>query len=254
MKLKNIAYFTVVLALVAVFGISAWNVGSYFWDSHKARQDFEELSTAKKEAGQQLTTAPPEDSPATILAEYAPFYEQNPHTAGWIRIEGTTIDYPVMHCPQERDYYLKRNFQGEYSDHGSIYIREECDMATPSDNITVYGHNMLDGSMFAPLLDYREKTAWEDNPLIFFDTLTEYHTYKIFAVFKTPADGSGFPYYAMIDAADQGEFDAFIAQAKALSFYDTGITPKYGDKILCLSTCEYTLSDGRFVVAACRIW
>ena len=57
----------------------------------------------------------------------------------------------------------------------------------------------------------------------------------------------------MIDAFDQEEFDEFIATAKELSFYDTGITPKYGDKIICLSTCEYTLPNGRFVVAAVRI-
>ena len=127
-------------------------------------------------------------------------------------------------------------------------------MDKPSDNITIYGHNMLNGSMFAALLDYEDKDTWEYNPLIFFDTLYEYHVYKIFAVFKTTASiDEGFKYHNMIDAYDQEEFDDFIATAKELSFYDTGITPKYGDKIICLSTCEYTLPNGRFVVAAYRI-
>ena len=78
--------------------------------------------------------------------------------------------------------------------------------------------------------------------------------YKIFAVFKTSANiGEGFTYHNMIDAQDQADFNQFIAKCKELSFYETGITPVYGDKIICLSTCEYTLDNGRLVVAAMRI-
>ena len=272
MKIRKLAYVVAVLLLALIFGFSAYRVGNYFWESHKARKDFEELSALKEQAAQQATA--PSESPSTestdpddpveeiidatqpgILAEYAPFYERNPHVVGWIQIDGTVIDYPVMQTPDHREYYLKRNFEGEYSEHGCIFIREECDMNEPSDNITVYGHNMNDGSMFASLLDYQDRKTWEDNPLIFFDTLTEYHTYKIFAVFKTTASlNAGFKYHNMIDASSEEAFDEFIATAKALSFYDTGITPKYGDKIICLSTCEYTLEHGRFVVAAYRLW
>ena len=108
--------------------------------------------------------------------------------------------------------------------------------------------------MFACLGDYTSKRAWENNSLIFFDTLTEYHTYKIFAVFKTSANlGQGFRYHMFVDAANEQEFDEFVSTCKQLSFYDTGITPVYGDKLICLSTCEYTLDNGRLVVAAVRI-
>lgn len=108
--------------------------------------------------------------------------------------------------------------------------------------------------MFAYLGNYYEKSTWEQNSLIFFDTLTESHVYKIFAVFKTSGnDNVGFAYHMMSDAANEAEFNQFIAECKRLSFYDTGITPVYGDKIICLSTCEYTLDNGRFVVAAVRI-
>ena len=108
--------------------------------------------------------------------------------------------------------------------------------------------------MFAALNDYVSKETWENNPLIFFDTLYEYHVYKIFAVFKTEASiDKGFKYHNMIDASSKEDFDNFIATAKNLSFYDTGITPQYGDKVICLSTCEYTLMNGRLVMAAVRI-
>ena len=113
---------------------------------------------------------------------------------------------------------------------------------------------MADGSMFAALNSYTSKAAWEKNSLIFFDTLTEYHTYKIFAVFKTSANvGQGFSYHKFVDAENEEEFNEFVSTCKELSFYDTGITPVYGDKLICLSTCEYTLDNGRLVVAAVRI-
>ncbi len=278
MKIGKIVYIAIIVILVAVFAVSAFQVGSYFLESSKEQSQFDDLAAMKDQAAQNSTrpapTEPPETQPeeteATeettlpeettepteppILQDYAAIYEENNHVVGWIKIEGTKVDYPVMQTPEEPNYYLKRNFKGQYSEHGCIYAREECDINEPSDNITLYGHNMLDGSMFAALLSYQDKAVWENNPLIFFDTLTEYHTYKIFAVFKTTASiDEGFKYHNMIDAVDEEDFDAFIATAKELSFYDTGITPKYGDKIICLSTCEYTLTNGRLVVAAVRI-
>ena len=108
--------------------------------------------------------------------------------------------------------------------------------------------------MFHGLMAYTEKEAWDYNSLIFFDTLKERHVYKIFAVFKTTANlGEGFRYHQFVDAKNEQEFNEFVSTCKELAFYDTGITPVYGDKLLCLSTCEYTLENGRLVVAAVRI-
>ena len=158
------------------------------------------------------------------------------------------------------NYYLYRDYNGANSSRGSIYAREEGDIFTPSDNITMYGHNMKDGSMFAALHAYVNKSAFDNNPLIFFDTFNHkigevgYHVYKIFAVFKTTANlGEGFTYQKFENAANQEEFDKFVSTCKSMSFYDTGVTPQYGDKMICLSTCEYTLDNGRLVVAAVRI-
>lgn len=190
-----------------------------------------------------------------FLPWYQELHAQNSDMMGWLRIEGTKIDYPVMQTSVDNaNFYLDKNFYKEQSVRGSIYAKEECDFFKPSDNITLFGHNMKDGSMFAALGEYYNKATWEENSLIFLDTLTESHVYKIFAVFKTSGtDNVGFAYHLMTDAKDEAEFNSFIAQCKKLSFYDTGITPVYGDKIICLSTCEYTIDNGRFIVAAVRI-
>lgn len=268
--MKKKLYILAIVFLLVVFGVSAFMVGSYILEGKEQKEKYDSLSALKdsaKENATQPTEATQEEtdpegtfSEAEIrdengmLVEYGEIYALNKDVVGWIRMDGTEMDYPVMQTPDRPNHYLYKDFDGKQSARGSIYIREECDINEPSDNITIYGHNMRDGSMFECLNAYTRKEAWDNNPLIFFDTLYEYHVYKIFAVFKTSANiGEGFTYHNMIDAKDKEDFDKFVAKCKELSFYETGETPVYGDKLICLSTCEYTLDNGRLVVAAMRI-
>lgn len=268
--MKKSLFTAVVVLLLVAFGVSAYMVGNYLIEGKQQADRYGELSNIAANAQTETTDASEEtESNAAeteetaetteptepgMLAGYKEIYEMNNDVVGWIKMEGTKMDYPVMQTPEEPNYYLYRDFDKKNSKRGSIYAREVCDVNEPSDNITIFGHNMADGSMFACLGNYTSKHAWENNSLIFFDTLNEYHTYKIFAVFKTSANiGQGFSYHQFVDAENAAQFDEFVATCKKLSFYDTGITPVYGDKLICLSTCEYTLDNGRLVVAAVRI-
>lgn len=267
--MKKVLYMVTIVLLLAVFCFSGFQVVNYFVESKAQAEKFDELAALKDKATENTEalqnteekatepseeTEPTGETEPTILPEYAELYEMNNDLAGWIKIEGTEVDYPVMHTPTNPDYYLKRNFFGEDSARGCIFAEDECDVNLPSDNITLYGHNMMDGSMFNNLLRYDEKKTWEKNSIIQFDTLYEKHEYQIFAVFKTTASiGEGFKYHRFVDAENEEDFNNFVDTCKKLAFYDTGITPEYGDKIICLSTCEYTLTNGRLVVAAMRI-
>ncbi len=275
LKLGKVLYYVAFWLLVAVCVVSAWFIADYYTESVKQKEAYDELAAIVESIQAQVPTEPvttptqekPEEptgetqeetqSPTTpdgMFREYAALYEMNDDIVGWMKLEGTPLNYPVMQTPTSPDYYLYRNFAGEHSSQGSLYVREECDVNAPSDNLTIYGHNMRDGSMFNCLLQYEEKEFWENHQIIIFDTLTERHTYQVFAVFKTTASvGEGFTYHRFVDAESEQEFRRFVASCKGLSYYDTGITPTYGDKIICLSTCEYTLVNGRFVVAAYRI-
>ena len=270
LSMKKSLFTAVVVLLLVAFGVSAYMVGNYLIEGKQQAERYGELSNIAANAQTETTDASEEtESNAAeteetaetteptepgMLAGYKEIYEMNNDVVGWIKMEGTKMDYPVMQTPEEPNYYLYRDFDKKNSKRGSIYAREVCDVNEPSDNITIFGHNMADGSMFACLGNYTSKHAWENNSLIFFDTLNEYHTYKIFAVFKTSANiGQGFSYHQFVDAENAAQFDEFVATCKKLSFYDTGITPVYGDKLICLSTCEYTLDNGRLVVAAVRL-
>lgn len=190
----------------------------------------------------------------TILPEYEALYLQNPDLVGWITIPGTMLDYPVVQTPDRPNYYLHRGFDGEEAYEGTLYVREQCDVNLPSDNVTIYGHNMADGSMFGSLHKYKEKAHWQANPLIEFNTLYERHTYEICLIFRTSVNISGGFDYHLFDTAENAEaFDSFIATCQSKALYDTGITPVYGDKLITLSTCDRSIASGRLVVVARRI-
>ena len=182
--------------------------------------------------------------------KYAAVYEQNDDFVGWLCIEDTNINYPVMQTPEEPNYYLKRAFDRSYSDYGVPYVQENCALGI-SDNIVIYGHNMSNGSMFADLCRYEKKSFWQEHPIIHFDTLSGYGEYEIVTVFKTVAySQEGFKYYHFVDAENEADFDTFLAQCRELELYDTGVDAEYGDKLITLSTCEYSRKNGRMVIVA----
>ena len=277
-KLSKVLYYFLLVVFAATFCVSLFLLGKYWLSSGQNSSEYDKLASimASIQANQPTTTVPDPSTttqttvpngtvdPSTtqptdptelvMLPEYKAFYDMNNDTIGWISVPGTKINYPVMQTPDNRDYYLKHNFNKQWSDWGAIYARENCDINAPSDNITLYGHHMMDGSMFAQLDFYKKKDYWQEHQTFSFDTLYEHHTYQIFAVFKTSGtSGKGYPYHQFVNAANEEAFNEFVNTIKDMSFYDTGITAEYGDKLLCLSTCEYTLDNGRFVVVAKRI-
>ena len=199
----------------------------------------------------QKTESP--QSEQTAFEKYAAVYEQNSDFVGWISIDGTNIDYPVMQTVDNPNYYLKRNFEKQYSDYGVPYVQENCDFEF-SDNCVIYGHHMNNGTMFADLCKYADEDFYREHKTIRFDTLSGFGEYEIVAAFKTIAySEQGFKYYHFTRADSAEDFDAYIAKCKELAVYDTGVTAEYGDRLITLSTCEYSRQNGRMVVVAKKI-
>ncbi|MCD7750490.1 MAG: class B sortase [Lachnospiraceae bacterium] len=193
-----------------------------------------------------------DETGAAVTPGLLALHEENPDCIGWISIEGTAIDYPVMYHPEEENYYLKRDFYGNYTANGCIFLSELCDPET-SDNLIVYGHHMKSGAMFATLEDYKEQDFYLEHPEVVFDTLHGTEIYEIIAVFLTPVyTGNDFAYYAFTGAETEEEFDEFIDGVMSRALYDTGKSAAFGDKLLTLSTCEYSQMNGRIVVIAKR--
>ena len=276
--MKKSLYNILIFIFAAVFIVSAVAVGMYYWDARVEQSRYNELSQLRpadvprplpKEPDSGEETVPPQTQPQSelvevtdpktgqtrlVLPEFAELYTMNSDIVGWMSIPYIEVDYPVMHTPEDPEYYLRRNFDKEKNTRGCLFIQAECDVFAPSDNITIYGHRMRDGTMFGKLNKFRKKSYRDENPYIFFDTLTERHTYEILSVFLTTASvGEGFRYHAFVEAETEAEFDAFIKQCKKLALYDSGVQAQYGDKLICLSTCEYSQTNGRLVVVAKRV-
>lgn len=103
--------------------------------------------------------------------------------------------------------------------------------------------------MFGALEKYRSKQFYEEHKIIGLVTKEGARKYEIIAVFKTDAY-TGFKYYDFVKSQNKGEFDTFIKKCKELSFYNTKNTAEYGDRLITLSTCEYSSENGRLVVIA----
>ena len=265
---KKPLYWAVIAVLAAVFVYSAYSLIAYYVASQKNAETYDHLAqlvadrptiplpgSVDTETIPQETEPEQEDEVLQVLPEYAQVYALNSDLVGWISIDGTKINYPVVQSGKDNpNYYLKRNFEKNYSSHGCIYVSEDADVFTPSDNVTIYGHRMGDHSMFGQLGLYTENAFWQTHQYIRFDTLEERHLYQVICVFAISASqAESFPYHSFVNAADEEAFNAFIAKCMALSYYDTGITAQYGDKLITLSTCEYTRSNGRLVVVAKQI-
>lgn len=247
-KVGRVLYWCLVGLLGAVFLFAAFMIARHFHEARRSAGQFEDLTALTQEAVPET----PEAKLPTVEEKYAPVLAQNEDFVGWIKIEGTKIDYPVVQTPDRPNYYLRRGFDKKYSYYGVPYVAELCDMET-SDNIIIYGHNMNNGSMFSDLEKYRSEKFWQEHRYITFDTLYGFGTYEILAVFKTAAGAKDeFSYHKFADGNQEG-FDQYISQCKAMSLYDTGVTAQKGDRLITLSTCEYTRENGRFAVVAKKI-
>ena len=239
----------------AVFAVSAFMFGKYWFTAHQEQKTFDELAAIVKAHTPTGNTKKDNKTKGTKpLPEYEPLYELNPDYYGWLKIDGTGIDYPVMYTPRDSEYYLHRDFYGNYSESGMLFIDGEC--RTDSNYLLIYGHHMNSGAMFGMLPSYGSYSFWQSYPTIHFNSRFEKNEYTIFAAFYSKVydenDNSHFKYYVWKDLSEKKTFDNYIANVKALSAYDTGITPTYGDSIITLSTCNYHTKDGRFVVVAVK--
>jgi len=242
MKKQSKIFWCVGILMVILCGFSVYKLVSYYGETNRDLKAFQKLS-------QQVDQAMEEQQ---IQTAYDDLYKQNSDFFGWLRIEDTSLDYPVMYTPEDPEYYLHRAFDKSYSSSGVPFLDGNC--YEGGNNYLIYGHNMKRGSMFSVLLSYEEQSFWQQHPTIVFDTLYEHGEYEVIAAFYSkiyPEDTQGvFRYYQYTDLTDKTVFEEYLSQVQDSSLYDTGIEASYGDTLLTLSTCAYHTENGRFVVVA----
>ena len=268
------------ICLIIVFSVSAIVSGRLFWKEYRDAKASEEafsslaglVQDTEQNGGEDGSTGDCTDATgigtpdndevlsdeemaaeeaAKAYEKYGALYEQNNDFVGWIYIDGTNINYPVMQTPDNPDYYLKHSFEKTWSDYGVPYLDEAC-VIGQSNNLVIYGHHMSNGSMFCDLELYSDPAFCMDHPVIRFDTLTSFGEYEVIAVFRYNTNQETFRYDREVNM-DEGRFSWFIEQVHARELFSTGKDASFGDQLLTLSTCEYTYKNGRLVVVARKV-
>ena len=203
-----------------------------------------------------------------ILEEYRNLYEQNNDFIGWLSIEDTIIDYPVMQTPEDENQYLYLDFYGNENKNGCLVmdtdavvgngtaVQDYLNGTAPSTNLIIHGHTMKSGQMFGNLDLYKDEDYGKAHNLICFDSLYEHREYELLAVFYSQVyyeQDQVFKYYKFFQADTPEEFDYWYENIIEMSLYDTGVTAEFGDEFITLSCCAYHVEDGRFVVVGKRM-
>ncbi len=268
---KILKKFFIILIILSVYSIA-----SYYFDTYKTKKEIALLqkyittniseniidnNTPTNETTPQNTTneainTTPQIVKTERMLKVEELKKQNPDIIGWIEIENTDINYPVLQC-SDNTYYINHNYKKEKSKNGAIFLDKDYNWDLPSTNLLIYGHNMKNNTMFQHLLKYENKSFFTEHPIIKFSTVDEDSIYEIISVFKSKvyyqSEQNVFRYYYFINATSENDFNDYIQNVKKASLYDTEKTAVYGDKLMTLSTCSYHTKDGRFVVVAKKI-
>lgn len=280
----RIILIVLIVALSGVFLVSGFMLAREWIRDETEKSAFNELTEIKKHAAEKAANAvrpggaadpgesdtassekdpggDPDEDPggdpagSDVTALYEELAAMNGDLFGWVTIDGTVLDYPVMFTPKNPEYYLRRGFDKKYSYSGVPFMDGKC--VPDGNHYLIYGHNMKNQTMFSILPKYQKKSYFEEHPIIKFDTLNESREYQVMAAFRSRAYGADetgvFRYYAYADLTKESRFEEYVKNCLRASAYKTGVTAEFGDELLTLSTCDYQTEHGRFVVVAKRI-
>lgn len=208
--------------------------------------------TVSEEPVQNVTQSVSEST--TVPEKYSEYYAKNNDFVGWIRIDDTAIDYPVVQC-EDNNYYLTHNFDKEPEARGTIFMAYDCDKNLKSKNTVIHGHNWLDETVFSQLEKYSDFDFYKSHPVVEYNTRTELHKWKIISVFITTASESednNYIFNYVYPNMGGDNFEPYSAELKKRSLFDTGVEYNENDKFLTLSTCTRSV-DKNNQRADCRI-
>mgnify|MGYP005940838737 FL=1 len=241
--MRKIVYTIITILLIGLVLISSYLIFKEKKQNEKQENTFEDLIEIVEENI---------ENQEERKIDINKLYEENKDIVGWLKIDNTTINYPIMQNINDPNYYLRRDFYKNYSSYSTPYMAKQCNLN--SDNIVIYGHHMKNNKMFGELEKYKSKDFYNNHKIITFTTLEKEYSYEIFAVFKTTVyTKNTFRYYENINFENKKMYNDFINICKDKSLYQTGIEIKDKEKLITLSTCEYSNKNSRLVIVARKI-
>lgn len=219
------------------------------------RLDEQQLQSQRPTAAVSATPTPtPTPAPTPLpQMDFSALLAQNPDVVGWISIEDTPVDFPVLQG-DDNEFYLRHGLDGEYDILGVPYVDYECDVEHGR-HLILYGHNMGVGKTerFSSLQNYKDPDYYTQHPVIQLDTLYGSALYKVVAVYALTArttDADYFPFNTYVDFADDAAEQAYLDEVARRAFYTTGNYARPDERLLTLCFCTYEMEDARMLVMA----
>lgn len=250
-KKANKTKIILLIVLISIVVLGVTYTLYYLYNNYKTKKENTDMLNNIKMDEIQTT-----ESKTERMLQLEELQKENEEIIGWLEIEGTNINYPVLQA-SDNDYYLTHNYKKEKASTGSIFLDKDFDLINGSSNYLIYGHRNKSGLMFEDLMKYAKEDFYKEHTKIRFTTNKDDSIYEILSVFYSRVyyknEQNVFRYYYFVNANNEQEYNDFVNNAKKVSLYDTGVTAKYGDQLLTLSTCEYSQEDGRFAVVCKKI-
>lgn len=236
MRKKFLLYIILILGLV-LLAYSSFHIYRWFVDSNNTAKNIELIKSA--------TTNNQVDSGMDLSA----LEEINPDTVGWVKVNGTNVDYPFVQA-KDNNFYLKHSFDGSFNEAGWVFLDYRNNVTDFDKNTILYAHGRLDKTMFGSLDNVFDQTWLADtnNHVISLYTDTQTTTWQIFSAYHIPATAD----YIQTSFESDTKFIDFVDKLKNRSTYNFGTTVSASDKILTLSTCYKNNSKERLVIHAKR--
>lgn len=236
----------ITVVCIIVFAYSLFHlvkIGYMYYQNHQVLSEVQDVYG-------DLESEPPssiEFGERKIRSQFEELQQINEDIVGWISIDDTKIDYPILQAP-DNDYYLSRNYEHSETAAGSIFMDYRNDVKEYEPNVVVYGHRMKDNSMFNSLKDFLDEDFFYDHGTIQYDTMYDSYDAVVFSAYSTTTDFN----YIETDFEGPLEYFTLLSKMQAESKFDTEMEFDIDDQIITLSTCDYMLdpNEGRLVVHA----
>lgn len=192
--------------------------------------------------------------PEGMSESFKALYARNQDVMGWVKIDGTNINYPVTQTT-DNDYYLTHDFDKNYTRCGTPFFDYRNALDGSDKSIIIYGHYMRNGQMFGNIEKYKDLQYYRDHSMITMNTIYEENQWKIFSVFYASTKEEDAPnfYYLHTNFNSEEDFLGFVDDVRDRSLYDIPVDVTGDDQILMLSTCSHIFDDARMVLVARRV-
>ncbi len=188
---------------------------------------------------------PPTEAPdvsAWPVVDFEALKQINPDIVGWILIEGTNINYPIVQGT-DNDYYLDHLFDGSYNKAGCIFLDYRCAPDLSDSHSILYGHHMRDFTMFTQLMNYKDPAFYDTHPTALIVSETAWYRIQFFSGYVTNNEDNA---WDLVRESD--DLPAWLADIQNKSCFTPLVRPPEDAKILTLSTCTYEFNSAKFVL------